>query len=245
MALSILNNEFRQGLSILVDPDEGDIELWESWIPKISGSSIDALFIGGSFLISGRFHQCVQTLKKANKPIILFPGSNTQIDNKADAILLLSLISGRNPDLLIGQHVQSSFALKESGIQIISTGYILVDGGKPTTVSYISNTTPIPADKPGIAAATALAGEQLGMKCIYLDAGSGALNPVPIEMITLTKSQLQIPLIVGGGLRKIKDIEKAWEAGANWVVVGNHALENPAFLSEILWMKQKTIINEI
>jgi phosphoglycerol geranylgeranyltransferase len=237
-------DKINKGLFILIDPDEGDEKLWQSWIPNIQESTIDGLLIGGSFLTSSRFHRCVEIFKASKKPIILFPGSNAQLDKRADAILLLSLISGRNPDLLIGQHVQSSFALKESGIGIIPTGYILIDGGKPTTVSYISNTTPIPSDKPSLAAATALAGEQLGMKCIYLDAGSGALHPVSQDIISATRSQLQIPLIVGGGMRKVSDVERAWNAGANWVVVGNHAIENPTFLSELLWMKQKPILNE-
>ena len=193
---------------------------------------IGLMLVGGSFLYRQNLHACLTALQSAKKPLIIFPGSNAQIDSAADGILLLSLISGRNPDLLIGQHVQSAMSLKMSGLSIYPTGYVLIDGGKPTTVSYISNTQPIPKDKPGLAAATALAGEQLGMKIIYLDAGSGAKEPVPIEMIASIRS-IGLPLIVGGGIRTIDGIRSAHEAGANVVVIGNKLEEDVDFLLDL------------
>jgi phosphoglycerol geranylgeranyltransferase len=233
----------KNGLALLVDPDDGNPTEWTILAGKIKASAIDVVLVGGSFLYHQNLHACLVALRTANKPLILFPGSNAQIDAAADGILLLSLISGRNPELLIGQHVQSAMTLKMSGLEIYPTGYILVDGGRPTTVSYISNTQPIPHDKPGLAASTALAGEQLGMKLIYLDAGSGAKNPVSREVIQLTRSFIQIPLIVGGGIRDKATIQSAWSAGANLVVIGNHAFENPAFMQEILALKKQPLFN--
>jgi len=233
----------KNGLALLVDPDDGNPTEWTILAGKIKASAIDVVLVGGSFLYHQNLHACLVALRTANKPLILFPGSNAQIDAAADGILLLSLISGRNPELLIGQHVQSAMTLKMSGLEIYPTGYILVDGGKPTTVSYISNTQPIPHDKPGLAASTALAGEQLGMKLIYLDAGSGAKTAVSREVIQLTRSFIQIPLIVGGGIRDKASIQSAWSAGANLVVIGNHAFENAAFMQEILALKKQPLFN--
>jgi phosphoglycerol geranylgeranyltransferase len=232
-----------RALAILVDPDEGNPDTWVKLANQLKSSSLDYIFIGGSFLVKSNLKACIHLLRNAEKPLILFPGSSAQVDEDADGILLLSLISGRNPELLIGQHVQAAMNLKATGLPIIPTGYLLIDGGKPTTVSYISNTNPIPFDKPGIAAATALAGEQLGMKLIYLDAGSGAERCVSAEMISTARSWVQLPIVVGGGIRDKSGVEKAWSAGANIVVVGNHVMENPSFLSELLEMKRNTIFN--
>ena len=167
------------------------------------------------------------------KKIIIFPGDNSQISSSADAILLLSLISGRNPDLLIGKHIQSSYVLKKSGISILPTGYILVDGGISTSVQYISNTKPIPADKFHIAASTALAGEQLGLKFTYLDAGSGALNPVSMKMISSVRKEISCPIIVGGGIKSYEQLENAWLSGADIVVVGNAIEKNSALIQQL------------
>jgi putative glycerol-1-phosphate prenyltransferase len=163
--------------------------------------------------------------------VLLFPGSPAQISRHADALLYLSLISGRNPELLIGQHVISAPFVKKSGLEIIPTGYIVVDGGAPTTVSYISNATPIPADKSDIALCTAMAGEMLGKKLIYMDAGSGAKKPITEEMIAAVAQNIDVPLIVGGGIR---DAEKAYlncKAGADVIVIGN-AIEKDASIIE-------------
>jgi putative glycerol-1-phosphate prenyltransferase len=166
-------------------------------------------------------------------PVILFPGGNHHIEPEADALLLLSLVSGRNPEFLIGQHVVAAPLLKRSGLELLSTGYILIDGGAPTTVSYVSNTQPIPADKAGIAASTALAAEQLGHKIIYLDAGSGAKNAVPPRLINAVRKEVTAPLIVGGGIRTPEAARAAWQAGADIVVVGNAAEDDPDRLEAI------------
>ena len=166
-------------------------------------------------------------------PTILFPGSLYQINKKADAILFLSLISGRNPELLIGKHVLAAPILKKSGIEVLPTGYMLIDGGQPTTVSYVSNSLPIPNNKPKIAAATALAGEMLGLKLNFLDAGSGALTPITGEMIRAVKDKISVPLIVGGGLKKTVDVEAALNSGADLVVIGNRIEEDIDFLLDI------------
>jgi putative glycerol-1-phosphate prenyltransferase len=158
-------------------------------------------------------------------PVVLFPGSVYQLDGQADGLLLLSLISGRNPEFLIGHHVTVAGRIKRLGLPTVPTGYLLIDGGRPTSVSYMSGTTPIPADKPPIAAATALAGEQLGLKLIYLDAGSGAQNPIPASVIRAVREEVDLPVVVGGGIRSEQAAREALRAGADLIVVGT-ALEN-------------------
>ena len=168
------------------------------------------------------FNDTISFIKKNSKiPVIIFPGSNLHIDDNADALLFLSLISGRNPEFLIGQQVVVAPKLKGTSLEILPTGYILVDGGKPTTVSYISNTAPIPADKPEIVAATAWAGELMGLQLIYLDSGSGALYPVSASVIHKVRQWVSKPMIVGGGIDTPEKAKACWEAGADIVVVGN------------------------
>jgi putative glycerol-1-phosphate prenyltransferase len=169
----------------------------------------------------------------SNIPAILFPGSSLHIDPAADAILLLSLISGRNPDLLIGQHVVAAPLLRKSGLEVLPTGYMLIESGRQTTVSYISNTLPIPRDKPSIAACTAMAGELLGLRNIFLDAGSGAQYPVPVETIAAVRSVVDTPIIVGGGINSFEKAHNALEAGADVIVVGNGIEQNSGLLPEI------------
>jgi len=211
--------------ALLIDPDKSDLKHLSKLIPVANSCDVSMLLIGGS-LVNADVSEFITQIKKITKlPVVLFPGNAMQFSGNADAILLLSLISGRNPDFLIGNHILVAGAIKRSGIEVIPTGYILIDGGASTSVQYMSNTMPIPASKIDIAVATALAGEQLGMKLIYLEAGSGAKNPVPIEMITAVKKEIAVPLIVGGGLRSPKQVQAAWNAGADIVVVGN-ALEN-------------------
>lgn len=166
-------------------------------------------------------------------PRILFPGNVLQVSREAEAILLLSLISGRNPDLLIGQHVIAAPYLKESGLEILPTGYLLIDGGSPTSVSYMSNTIPIPANKPDIARCTAMAGEMLGLRLMYLDAGSGARNPVPEAMIRAVRSEIGVPLIVGGGIRIPEQAMAAVSAGADLIVIGNAVEQSPQLILEM------------
>lgn len=224
----------KKSLAVLLDPDKLDANSLQDRINAINQSKVDFIFIGGS-LISGDNMDFVlsELAEKTFIPKILFPGNSMHIHSKADAILFLSLISGRNPEFLIGQQVVSAPVLKRSGLTILPTGYILVDGGKPTTVSYMSNTTPIPRDKPEIAAATALAGEMLGLKYIYLDSGSGALHPVSYTMIRQVRQTVSVPVIVGGGIRNTEAVNRAFEAGADVVVIGNAIEENPEFIHEI------------
>jgi putative glycerol-1-phosphate prenyltransferase len=175
--------------------------------------------------------QVVAQIKQAcDIPVLLFPGSPDQITPKADALLYLSLISGRNPELLIGQHVISAPFVKQSGLEIIPVGYMLIDGGTPTTVSYISNTNPIPANKNDIASCTAMAGEMLGLKVIYMDAGSGAKNAIPTAMIQQVAKHIQIPLIVGGGITTPEKAIENCKAGADIIVIGNAIEKDPALI---------------
>ncbi len=227
----------KQGLkqtAILIDPDKVDQDSFADFIEKVNESNIDYIFVGGSLLMDNCLSNVISIIKeKTDKTTIIFPGSNWHVDEQADALLLLSLISGRNADLLIGKHVEAAPILAKKNIEFVSTGYILIDGGKSTTVSYISNTTPIPNDKPEIALATALAGEMIGMKCIYLDAGSGAINPVPTATIQAVSSTCSSPIIVGGGIRTKEGIKAAHDAGADIVVIGNHIERNPDFITNL------------
>jgi phosphoglycerol geranylgeranyltransferase len=206
-------------LALLIDPDKYKETHYKNVFSK---NKFDLVFVGGSLITNGDLEKTIASIKKINAhvPIIIFPGDEFQISNKADAILFLSLISGRNADLLIGKHVLAAPKIKREKIECISTGYILVESGKLTTVSYITQTLPIPNNKPEIAAATALAGEMLGMKLIYLEAGSGADSSIDAKIISAVNSQLSIPLIVGGGVYSKKQIQNHFKAGADLVVVG-------------------------
>ncbi len=220
----------QKSFAILIDPDKAGKSSLHPVIELAVEAGADYFFVGGSLVISNQLDEIVLQIKQqCNIPVLLFPGSPSQISRHADALLYLSLISGRNPELLIGQHVISAPFVKKSGLEIISTGYMVVDGGAPTTVSYISNATPLPSDKSDIALCTAMAGEMLGMKLIYMDAGSGAKKAITEEMISAVAKHIDVPLIVGGGIR---DAEKAYlncKAGADVVVVGN-AIEKDATL---------------
>lgn len=214
-------------LAVLIDPDKVESsELLKQFIGSIEYAKIDLIFIGGSLLFDDKLEESITTIKLMTKiPVIIFPGSPLQLSKNADAILFLSLISGRNPELLIGNHVIAAPYLKKNKIEILPTGYILIDCGNSTTVSYISNTQPIPFDKPEIAACTALAGEMLGLKFIYLDGGSGAQKPISKKCIETVNEQISIPIIVGGGIRSLEMANNAWDAGATVVVIGT-AFEN-------------------
>ena len=209
-------------LAVLIDPDKlGSNQELSVFIHNCAAANVDFILVGGSLLLSNNFDTIVKGIKSLTKiPIILFPGNCTQISKYADGILLLSLISGRNAELLIGQHVSAAPSIKAAKIEVISTGYVLIDCGSPTTVSYISQTHPIPYNKPEIAGVTALAGEQLGMKIIYLDGGSGAQKPISEKTIQTVKNWVDLPIIVGGGIKNIAEAENAWNAGATVVVIG-------------------------
>jgi putative glycerol-1-phosphate prenyltransferase len=219
-------------VALLIDPDKMRNEKSVKELAElIRHTEISAVLVGGSLMVSDHFRQCVSWAKQhIEKPIVIFPGSPEQISEEADAILLLSLISGRNPELLIGNHVQAAPRLAKSQLEIISTGYMLIDCGKSTTASYISQTFPIPYNKPEIAAVTAMAGEMIGMKCMYLDGGSGAEQPVSTAMIKAVREAVETPIIVGGGIRHEDQVREAFLAGADLVVVGTAIEENPEML---------------
>jgi len=234
--MSILDTikEMKNGIAVLIDPDKfKKEEQLLLFLDKVSSANPDILFIGGSTVSKDDFRKCVALAKqKFSVPIVLFPGASHQLSDQADAILYLSLISGRNPDYLIGHHVSSVDELEHMNIEIIPTSYILVDGGKKSSVEYISNTNPIPKEGYSIARKTALAGKYLGHQLVYVDAGSGALHPVSKEMIEIL-SRTGLPLIIGGGLKTIEHINNAHEAGANLVVIGNKIEDDIDFLLDI------------
>lgn len=221
--------------AVLIDPDKLKLNNVDKIIRLAESTAVDCFFVGGSLIVNDVMNDCIKRIRESsNIPIIIFPGSTLQINYAADAILFLSLISGRNPDLLIGRHVESAPMLHRSSLEVISTGYMLIDGGKPTTATYISNTLPIPRDKSDIALSTALAGELLGMKTIFMDAGSGAELAVPNNMIQRVSSQISIPLIVGGGIRTPEMAAEKVAAGADIVVVGNTIEKDPALMIELV-----------
>lgn len=224
----------KKQLAVLIDPENQGTDKYRLLMELLEKHVPDFVFVGGS-ITSASIDAAINDVRRhCNCPVLLFPGNASQFSSKADALLYLSLISGRNPDYLIGQHVQSSMQIKASGIRVIPTGYILVESGCTTSVEYISGTKPIPRFKTTIAVATAMAGKFLGLQTIYLEAGSGAQNRVPDEMITSVKQSVDLPLIVGGGLRSAKDIAAVAKAGADVVVVGNVLEQNPNLLPEFL-----------
>lgn len=224
----------RKSFAVLLDPDKIDFNTFPAFLKKAANHGVDYFFVGGSLITTYVIKEVVDAIREHTSiPSVLFPGNSLHIEPSADAILLLSLISGRNPDLLIGQHVISAPLLKNSGLEILPTGYMLVESGKLTTVSYISNTIPLPHDKPGVAACTAMAGEMLGLKLIYLDAGSGAQMAVPQDMIRAVNQSVSAPVIVGGGINSALKASNALSAGADLIVIGNGIEKNPELLPEI------------
>lgn len=224
----------REQIAILIDPDKVKVEKLTSLIKQIHQSKAEYIFVGGSFITSN-IDNCIEIIKsETDKPVILFPGSYTHVSTKADAILLLSLISGRNPEYLIGNHILAASQLYNSGLEIISTAYILIDGGVKTSVEYISNTMPIPRDKNDIVISTAIAGEMIGNKIIYLEAGSGALQAVPDKIIADVRKHCTVPIITGGGIKTPETVKNKFIAGTNIVVLGSAVEENPNIMSHFL-----------
>jgi len=220
--------------ALLVDPDKQDTNALISTIEKAKSAQTDFFFVGGSLLTYDSLDSCLTTLKEnSDIPVILFPGNAMQINDKADGILFLSLISGRNAEMLIGKQVITAPILKQSSLEVLPTGYMLIDSGKPTTVSYMSNTTPIPADKNAVAACTAMAGEMLGLKLIFMDGGSGAKNPISETMITVVSKSVDCPIIIGGGISSGKKAIANCKAGADIIVVGNAIEKKVNLISEI------------
>jgi phosphoglycerol geranylgeranyltransferase len=219
-----------KSIGLLVDPDKTRGASLVNFLKIAEEGKTDFILVGGS-LTFNRIDDLIDTVKQHTSiPVILFPGSLLQLTLKADVIMLLSLISGRNPELLIGNHVTAAPHLKESREKLISVGYILIGCGTKTSVEYISQTEAIPADKPDIAVATALAGEMLGLQMIYLEAGSGASNPVPLSIIKAVRENISVPLAVGGGIKSKDKITEFFNAGVNLIILGNGVENNPGLL---------------
>ena len=228
-----LSDTSKKKFVVLIDPDKPSNEQIIDIVKKSVLAGVDFFFVGGSLLTTDSLDNCIKLIKQhCDIPVLIFPGNSLQISKWCDGFLLLSLISGRNAEMLIGRHVIAAPYLKLYGNEIIPTGYMIIDGGKQTSVSYMSNTTPIPHDKDDIAMCTALAGEMLGLKLIYMDAGSGAINPISAEMISKVKHTIEVPLIVGGGINTPEKAATAAKAGADIIVVGNALEKSTDRLSE-------------
>lgn len=221
-------------LAVLIDPEKFEIENTASFFEKVHQSKITHVFVGGSTDINNQTDIVVSTIKKVTQlPVIIFPGDAAQITNKADGILFLSLLSGRNPEYLIEQQIKAAPILKNADLEVISTGYILIDGGKKTATQKVSNTKPIAQNNIDLIVNTALAGEFSGKKLIYLEAGSGATVPVDASIIKRVSNVLNIPLIVGGGIRSKTQLENAYNSGADLVVIGTAFEENEDFFNQL------------
>ncbi|WP_033959857.1 geranylgeranylglyceryl/heptaprenylglyceryl phosphate synthase [Psychroserpens jangbogonensis] len=221
-------------LAVLIDPDKMAVEMVSGFIKKVNQSIATHIFVGGSTVDENETQELVVKIKvHTNLPIVLFPGDVTQITNQADALLFLSLISGTNPDYLISKHIKAVSKLRSSNLEVIPTGYVLIENGKQTSVEKVTKTKPLSRQNVQQIVDTAKAGELLGMQLVYLEAGSGALNPVPLEIISTVKQELSIPLIVGGGIRSKKQLEEAYNSGANLVVIGTAFEEDVSFFDEL------------
>ncbi len=231
-----LLNKARQrgaGHLVLLDPDKGSPENLAQTAVLCEQAGSDGFLLGGSLVASESMDVFVQRIKaETNLPVILFPGATVQLSALADAVLFLSLLSGRNPHYLIGEQVVAAPRIKAAGIETIGTGYLLVESGETTSVEYMSHTRPIPSNKPDLAAAHAMAAEMLGFQCIYLEAGSGAINPVPENMIKRVRKSVHLPLITGGGIRTAEQAEKSARAGSDFIVTGT-VVESHSDLSVI------------
>lgn len=219
-------------LALLIDPDETEADRITVLMKQASDSGVSLILVGGS-LVNEPIDLLITKIKdQISAPVVLFPGNPSQLSNKADGLLLLSLISGRNPEFLIGNHVIAARFLKNSPLEIIPTGYMLVENGSISSVEYMSNTKPLPRDKPEIAVSTAIAGEMLGLKLIYLEGGSGAKKIIPPGLISEVKKNIKVPLIVGGGIKHPDDLSRVFDAGADIAVVGNAAERDPRILKK-------------
>lgn len=233
-----IKNSVKKGerlLAILIDPDKFQLKNTEKFIEKVNASIATHIFVGGSFVDNFKTEKLVVEIKRhTNLPVVLFPGDTNQITGEAQAILFMSLISGDNPDYLIAKQVEAVPLLKKLNLEIIPTGYILIENGRPTEVEKVTHTNPMAKNGIEKICNTAKAGEYLGMKLIYLEAGSGAVNPVNLKIIKFVKNDLNIPLLVGGGIRSRKQIEDTYQAGADLVILGTILEENESFFEELL-----------
>jgi len=223
----------------LIDPDEKNDYFIKKYMEKINKSDFDAILVGGSLIIDNSYKKRISTIKsETDKPVILFPGSCMQITNQVDAMLYISLLSGNNPQYLIGEHVQTAGLIYNLNIETISTGYILIDGGSNSSVAAISKTIPLPANKYEIITAHALAGQYLGMKMLYLETGSGSKNTINPDLILYMKDKLEIPFFVGGGIDSVEKVKPLVEAGANYIVIGS-AIEKNNNLNKLIEINQE------
>ena len=225
----------RRRLAVLVDPQDAPSGSdWRRLVRHIQSSEATDIFVGGSLVTDGSTQRVVHELKRTlAQPVVLFPGSPNQVVPGADALLFLSLISGRNPELLIGKHVEAAPTIARHDLEAVPTGYMLIGDPPLTAAAYMSHSLPIPSAKPDLAVATALAGQMLGLRCLYLDAGSGAGSPIPVDTIRAVAEAVHVPLIVGGGLNSQEDLNRAWDAGATCVVVGSAVEREPAVLDSL------------
>jgi putative glycerol-1-phosphate prenyltransferase len=231
----------RKSIALLLDPDKSKgVSLRK--ILKIAGESKTDYILAGGSLTFNSIDILIDSIRElCSIPIVLFPGNLLQLTQKADIILLLSLISGRNPELLIGNHVIASPFLRNVREKLVSVGYILISCGSKTSVEYISQTEAIPSDKSDIAVATALAGEMLGLRMIYLEAGSGASGPVPISLIKAVRENISIPLAIGGGIKNRKEVKEIFDAGADLIILGNGCEKNPELLKDACKIRDEFI----
>lgn len=236
--LESLASDARSGskrLAVLVDPEDAPSgKAWLDLVDRVRTSDATDVFVGGSLVTHNSTQRVVQELKRTvSQPVVLFPGATTQVVGEADALLFLSLISGRNPDLLIGRHVEAAPSIARLELETVPTGYMLIGDPPLTAAAYMSHSLPIPMSKPDLAVATALAGEMLGLRCLYLDAGSGAGTPIPAQTIRAISEAVSLPLIVGGGLSCQDDLDLAWDAGATCAVIGSAVEQEPAVLDRL------------
>ncbi|MBK9109896.1 MAG: geranylgeranylglyceryl/heptaprenylglyceryl phosphate synthase [Saprospiraceae bacterium] len=225
----------QKSLAILIDPDKNKLKNLDKIIELANVHGVGYFFVGGSLLSEDHVASSITRIKsESNIPIVLFPGNNYQIDPGADALLFLSLVSGRNPEYLISKHVEAALKIAETNLEVIATAYLLINGGHSNTAAYLSQTLPIPHDKTEIAVATAMACKFLNFQCIYLEAGSGAKIPVASEMIKAVSNKVNLPLIVGGGLKSCPPLELAYQSGADLAVVGNEVETNPDLIKEMM-----------
>lgn len=244
--ISQLKKQNKKALAVLIDPDQPVKSV--SMIAQLCQKNhIDFILVGGSLVTSGILSETISAIQSnCSIPVYIFPGNEFMIDEQADGILFLSLLSGRNPEYLIGKQVVAAPQLAASNLDVVPTAYLLIDGGKETSVSYISNTKPIPADKPDIAAATALAGKLMGMQCIYMDAGSGAKNPVPENIVAKVNTTTGLPIIIGGGIRTASAALELYRSGADMLVIGNGVEERNDLIEIISKIKNdQTLTVEI
>jgi phosphoglycerol geranylgeranyltransferase len=231
----------KKSIALLLDPDKAKGALLKNILETAVESKVDYIFAGGSLTFNSIDNLITEIKTLTSIPVVLFPGNLLQLTLNADVILLLSLISGRNSELLIGNHVTAAPYLKDARERLVSVGYILISCGNKTSVEYISQTEAIPSNKKEIAVATAMAGEMLGMKMIYLEAGSGATNPVPVNLVKSVRENISVPLAVGGGIKNKSEIEEFFNAGADLIILGNGCEKNPKLLTEACRIRDKFI----